>query len=119
MDKEILISGLKSLGYDINEEKLIKFQKYSEMLINSAKEIADFFGCESCVLYINERDMGSADKIKALFKGDAQVVSDKTVKIGGIKGFCSTINIVADNTLDSKLYAQKDWFIENSGLSIL
>ncbi len=103
-------------------KKLIEFtntQKYSEMLINSAKEIADFFGCESCVLYINERDMGSADKIKALFKGDAQVVSDKTVKIGGIKGFCSIINIVADNTLDSKLYAQREWFIENSGLSIL
>lgn len=33
MDKEILISGLKSFGYDINEEKLIKFQKYSEMLV--------------------------------------------------------------------------------------
>ncbi|MEE0913892.1 MAG: V-type ATP synthase subunit E family protein [Ruminococcus sp.] len=103
-------------------EKLIEFtktQKYSEMLINSAKEIADFFGCESCVLYVNERDMSSADKIKALFKGDAQVVSDKTVKIGGIKGFCDAMNIIADNTLDSKLYAQREWFIENSGLSIL
>lgn len=103
-------------------EKLIEFTKtqtYSELLINSAKEIADFFDCESCVLYINEKDMDSADRIKALFKGDAQVVSDKTVKIGGIKGFCETKNIVADNTLDSKLYAQREWFIQNSDLSIL
>ena len=29
------------------------------------------------------------------------------------------MNIVADETLDSKLYAQKKWFIENSGLSVL
>ena len=33
MDKEIFISGLKSLGYDINDEKINKYQKYSQMLV--------------------------------------------------------------------------------------
>ena len=122
--KELFLKRSKMTDsvFEKASEKLIEFtktQNYSEMLINSAKEIADFFGCESCVLYVNERDMDSADKIKELFKGNAQVVSDKTVKIGGIKGFCDAMNIIADNTLDSKLYAQKEWFIENSGLSIL
>ena len=53
------------------------------------------------------------------FAGSTEVVADKSIKIGGIKGFCKAMNIVADETLDSKLYAQKEWFIENSGLSVL
>ncbi len=103
-------------------EKLVEFtntQEYSAMLLRNAKEISDLFGNKSCVLYVNEKDMVSADKIKTLFSGEAEVMSDKTVKIGGIKGYCAEMRIVADETLDSKLYAQKDWFIENSGLSVL
>lgn len=104
------------------EEKLIEYTKtpeYSEKLVQSAKNISALFGAESCVLYINERDIAFADKIKALFSGETEVLSDNSVKIGGIKGFCKAMSIVADETLDSKLSAQKDWFIENSGLSVL
>lgn len=104
------------------EEKLIEFAKtseYSEKLIQSAKEIASLFGNESCVLYINERDTAYSDKIKALFNGNAEIKADKTVVIGGIKGYCENMNIIADETLDSKLNSQKTWFVENSGLSVL
>ncbi len=104
------------------EEKLIEYTKtseYSEKLLQSAKNISALFGTESCILYINERDIAFADKIKALFSGETEVLSDNSVKIGGIKGFCKAMCIVADETLDSKLSAQKDWFIENSGLSVL
>ncbi len=103
-------------------EKLVEFtntQEYADMLLEYSKNIAELFGDKSCVLYVNEKDMASADKIKALFNGHVEIMSDKTVKIGGIKGYCEEMRIVADETLDSKLYAQKDWFIENSGLSVL
>ncbi len=33
MDREIFVSGLKDLGYNIEENKTDKFQKYSEMLV--------------------------------------------------------------------------------------
>jgi len=97
------------------EEKLVEYTKtsdYSNSLVKSAKEVAKLFADNDCVVYVNERDMKNSDKIKA-------VVADKSIKIGGIKGFCKAMNIVADETLDSKLYAQKEWFIENSGLSVL
>lgn len=103
-------------------EKLIQFTKtseYSEKLIQSAKEIASLFGNESCVIYINERDTAYSDKIKGVFDGDAEIKADKSVVIGGIRGYCENLNIIADETLDSKLSAQKIWFVENSGLSIL
>ena len=98
------------------EEKLVEYTKtsdYSNSLVKSAKEVAKLFADNDCVVYVNERDMKNSDK------GSTEVVADKSIKIGGIKGFCKAMNIVADETLDSKLYAQKEWFIENSGLSVL
>lgn len=104
------------------KEKLIEYTQtsdYSEKLTESAKQIAALFGNESCELYLNQRDMNAAESIKALFGGSAEVKADKSVKIGGIKGYCEKLNIVADETLDSKLADQKEWFIENSKLSVL
>ena len=104
------------------EEKLIEFTKttkYSELLNNYAKNISALFDGKSCVIYINERDMAFADQIKTLFGGKAELCADKTIKIGGLKGDCEALSIVADETLDSKLNAQREWFFENSGLSVL
>lgn len=115
-------AGMTDIIFKKAEEKLIEFTKtaeYAGKLLNSAKNIADLFGTENCILFINERDMSSADKITSLFGGKAEISADRTVKIGGIKGYCPSMSIVADETLDSKLYEQRDWFIENSGLSVL
>lgn len=103
------------------EERLIEFTKtneYTEKLVESAKAIAGVFGSEGCTLYLKAEDMDKADSIKALF-GNAEIEADKSIKIGGIKGYCSAMRIVADETLDTKLANQKQWFIENSGLSVL
>ena len=109
--------------FKMAEEKLIKYassSEYKTKLLDSAKKIAELFGAENCVIYINEKDMDSADKITAVFGNNAEIVTDnKSVKLGGIKGFCESLRIVADETLDSKLDAQRDWFTENSGLSVL
>lgn len=104
------------------EEKLIEFTKttkYSELLNNYAKNISALFDGKSCIIYVNERDMALADQIKTLFGGKAELCADKTIKIGGLKGYCEALSIVADETLDSKLNAQREWFFENSGLSVL
>lgn len=104
------------------EEKLIEYSKtteYSEKLTQSAKEIANLFGNKEYVIYLSEKDLAYSDKLKALFNENTEISADKSIKIGGIKGFCHSMNIVADETLDSKLYEQRNWFIENSGLSVL
>ncbi|MEE0873646.1 MAG: hypothetical protein UIH27_09325 [Ruminococcus sp.] len=103
-------------------EKLIAFtqtEDYSAKLSESAKKIAEFFGGNDCVLYVSERDIDAAEKMRSMFSGSVEVKADKTVKIGGIKGYCAAMGVIADETLDSKLEAQREWFVENADLSVL
>ena len=103
-------------------DKLKEFTEtdaYTQKLSDSAKEIAGFFGDKACVLYVNERDLGTAESLKQFFAGSVEVKADKTIKIGGSKGYCADMAIIADETLDSKLEAQREWFIENATLSVL
>lgn len=103
-------------------QKLIDYTKtdaYHEKLMESAKAIAEIFGDNDCALYVNERDMKAADQIKSIFGGNAAITADDSIRIGGIKGNCKSLHIIADETLDSKLEAQREWFVENAALSVL
>ena len=53
-------------------DKLVEYAKsdaYTSKLTDSAKAIADVFDGRDCVLYVNERDLGAAEGIKALPQG--------------------------------------------------
>lgn len=108
--------------FEMAAQKLIKYtetKEYKLKLIESAKKIAELFSVNRCVIYINEKDLNYSTEILAAFNGMAELVTEKSIKIGGLKGYCKSMRIVADETLDTKLYAQREWFIENSGLSVL
>lgn len=92
---------------------------YEEKLLQQAKEISGLFGSKSCVLYLKESDLKYADNLKKIFSGNVTVLPSPDIQIGGMKGYCEDKNIVADNTLDSKLTRQKEWFIEHSGLAVM
>ncbi len=108
--------------FEMAAQKLIKYtetKEYKLKLIESAKKIAELFSDNRSVIYINEKDLNYSTEILAAFNGMAELVTEKSIKIGGLKGYCKSMRIVADETLDTKLYAQREWFIENSGLSVL
>lgn len=103
-------------------QKLVAYtatDAYAEKLLKSAEEIAALFGDNDCTVYLREEDLAKADEIKALFSGAVTVEKDDSIRIGGIKGSCGSLHIIADETLDSKLRAQREWFIENADLSVL
>lgn len=104
------------------ENKLKEFTKtpeYIEKLKKSADRISALFGENSCVIYLSESDIAKADELKPLFRGEALFEADKTIRIGGVKGYCAKMGIIADETMDSKLEAQREWFCENAALSVL
>ena len=48
-----------------------------------------------------------------------EVKEDDSIVIGGIRGSNLEMGLVADETMDSKLEAQYEWFFANSGLTIV
>lgn len=115
-------SAMTDEVFKLAADKLVAFtqtDKYKSMLIDGAKEIADLFGDEDCVIYVKESDMSLDSQIRELFSGNAEVKTDNTIEIGGVKGFCKSMGIIADETLDTKLDEQRGWFVENADLSVL
>lgn len=101
--------------------KLISFTKtddYTDYLTKSANEIAAVFEGKECIVYIKNDDTDKAELIKSIIK-NCTVECDNSIVIGGIKAFCEQSSVIADNTLDSKLNEQYQWFCENSGLKVV
>lgn len=93
--------------------------EYRAKLNDSAKAVAELFGGKDCIIYVNERDIAEAEQFKSLFSANSEVKTDKTIQIGGVKAYCESMGIIADETLDSKLDLQREWFVENAELSVL
>lgn len=103
------------------KEKLLNFTKtdeYTDYIKESIKNIAEAFKGEACIIYVKECDMDKAELIKE-YIANCDIVCDNAIKLGGIKGYCEKLSIIADNTLDTKLKDQRIWFTENSGLKVV
>lgn len=101
--------------------KLMEFtktDKYPAALCKSAKEIAEVLKSNRIVLYVRPEDIVYSDLIKEAFGKYCTVAIDRDIKIGGIKGYDKILFKVADETLDGKLAVQREYFVNNSGLTI-
>lgn len=128
-DKEIALrqqifikrEEIKNEVFALAEEKLAEFTKtpeYKDFLINSVNEIKqNLAGTDKVItVYIRECDLTYKSDIEQAFSFPCDFQTDGTIKIGGIRAKFS--KIILDDTLDSRLFAQTDWFEENSGLDI-
>ncbi len=53
------------------------------------------------------------------FGFDCEFQTDGTIEIGGIKAYHPEMGIFADETLDTLLTDQCDWFEANSGMTVV
>ena len=101
--------------------KLIEFTKtdeYKDYFFNNLKDSSLLFKNSSPQIFIKQDDKKYEDLIKSVFINNYSIeISDK-IKIGGFLIKCDEKSIVLDETLDTKLDEQHDWFEKNSGLSI-
>lgn len=95
-----------------------KTDKYPAALCKSAKEIAGVLQSNRIVLYVKPEDLVYSDMIKEAFGKYCTVSADRDIKIGGIKGYDRILFKIADETLDGKLATQREYFVNNSGLTI-
>lgn len=103
------------------KKKLLDFTEsaaYVDSLRKSAEDAEELFGDVAVTVSVAPKDIGYAEAIKAIL-ANAEITEDKDIRIGGIKVYCKSTGILADDTLDTKLRDQREWFIENSGLKVV
>ena len=108
--------------FTLCREKLIKFSessKYPEYLCSCATKISKVLDKSDTVLYIRPKDKNFIDMIKVSFGNNCEIKFDDEILIGGIKGVSSEKSMAVDETLDSKLESQKDWFCEKYGVMLV
>lgn len=103
-------------------EKLVTFTEsdgYADFLKKSAAGFAAVFPQGDVTVYVHPGDMRFADDIKNAFGRDCKVESSDEIAIGGCRAGVVGGSTVADDTLDTRLEAQREWFLENSGMSVI
>lgn len=103
-------------------EKLTAFTEsdgYADFLKKSAAGFAAVFPQGDVIVYVRPSDMRFADDIKNAFGRDCKVESSDEITIGGCRAGVVGGSTVADDTLDTRLEAQREWFLENSGMSVI
>ena len=103
------------------EDRLRAFtqsEDYDAFLERSCKAVAQLFNEESFVVSVAPFDEGKIDRLHALLP-HAEIVTDNHIRLGGIKAYCRTKGITADDTIDTRLEEQRDRFIMDSGLKVV
>lgn len=114
-------SNITDKVFEAVSEKLRAFTKtaeYAEFIKKSAARISTFFTGKSTVVYVRTADMQYKDIIVSAMGSNCRVMADDTILLGGCKAKGEDSSISIDDTLDSRLSAQRLEFYENSGLSV-
>lgn len=100
----------------IKISEFVKTDDYVTFIEKSLKGLSDKVG-NNATVYISPNDKKYCDLIKEVFS-EANVEIDNEIKLGGIKILDNDKGLLFDDTLDSRLLQQKDWFLINAKMQI-
>ena len=108
--------------FDEVRKKLLEYvetDKYIESLGKSAGIISEKLDADDVVIKISNRDMKLKDNILKAFSGrKCEIQTSDDIVIGGMTGQSRSLGLLIDETLDTRLEEQHEWFCENSGLKV-
>lgn len=90
-------------------------EKYEPFLLKSAEELKKSVGDEA-VFFLRPADMKYADTLSQKF--GAKIKEDGSISLGGLRASDKDSLVLADDTLDARLNAQRAEFAKKSGLKI-
>lgn len=111
---------LSDLVFQSAKEEIKAFTKkdeYRDYLKEKASALAKRSYTEA-VFYVGKEDLSFQDDIKKAYGKECDVKVDADIVLGGLRLECAQLGIVLDETFDTALEEQKDWFYTNSGLFI-
>jgi len=114
-------AGLAGRIFDTCRQQVAQFTGstgYLPFLQKSVKEIAARFDSGEVILYLREADIKFAPKVVKAFGRPVGVETTGDIVLGGVIAFNQTTRLRADHSLDSKLEAQRAWFVQHSGFNM-
>lgn len=103
------------------EEKLnayVPTPAYAEKMRGMLAKMAGSLPTEGTVYYLSARDRTLVSALSAVCPKGSRIETTDDIHIGGIRAVNVDKGRFMDNTLDTKLEAQHDWFTKTSGLTI-
>lgn len=86
---------------------------YPAYLKKNAEGLLAMLRCDSAEFFARPQDLELA---QAAVPQGCTVQADPTIRLGGLRARNGSTE--ADDTLDTRMANQKDWFLQNSGMSI-
>lgn len=104
-------------------DKLIEFTKtdrYADFLKKSAEQVSKVLqGQQETVIYLKPDDEKYEEMIRGAFHSPCSFQPLDSIRIGGIRARNESLGLFADETLDTLLENQHDWFEEQSGMAVV
>lgn len=70
------------------------------------------------LIEVRSDDLQYSSALSAAGSREAEVKANPAIRIGGVVVSCPSCGLVIDETLDSRLNGQREWFTSQAGLSI-
>lgn len=101
--------------------KLIAFTEgkdYAEYLQKKAALLASAMHMDDGVFYVREVDLKYGDALKKGYGKACEVKASDTIEVGGFRFAQAAKGMEVDETFDSALNDQREWFYDHSGMII-
>ncbi|NBK98992.1 MAG: hypothetical protein EOM50_13425 [Erysipelotrichia bacterium] len=92
--------------------------QYLDALVKKIDTLSKKVDMANSTLYLKETDLKWKDKIADFIKADCKIEASANIVIGGFIVENKKAGIIIDESYDSLLEDQKEWFYANSGLVI-
>lgn len=103
------------------KNKLIAFvesDEYKDYLIDHIQKIGQEYQMTGCILNLRKEDMKYQKELVKAYGFDIEVKDNDQIHLGGFIIENPVTHVVCDETLETALENQKDWFYKTSGLMI-
>ena len=106
--------------YDARQ-KLADYAKtadYREKLCSSLTEMAAILPAEGTVYSVGPADADKIAVLEAICPKGSSIRTADDIQLGGLRGENAAAGIITDDTLDTRLELQREWFTKHSGLTV-
>lgn len=114
--------GITERVFEEAREKLVELTKneaeYCEFLRKSLLYAEKAMGEKAAIVTVRSEDAAVMAKAAEAAGRNPEIRESSEIKIGGLSAQNASHTLEADDTLDSRLAGQREWFLSNCGMSV-